>query len=117
MKKILVTIDFTDSTPKGCWWDSQVKNKVILYDPEKQTIHECIKDLCEDVGMELTYKGKPRGNVFRDQKDGSTKRVGYMYRGKGEIYDRSMPKPLMTYWDIWVTIQSVEEFEIVDVEC
>lgn len=114
MKKVLLTIDFTHNEGKY-WWDSNIKNKIFDFDPEKQTIHELIKKVCKDEYMELSYKGKPQGNVYRDLKDGGTQAVGYMYRGKGEIHDRNMPKAVMVYWDIWVEIRSVEVFEIEEV--
>lgn len=116
MKKLLLTINFCDPTDKF-YWDSGIKNQVCEFDPEKQTIHELIKEVCDDAGMELTYKGKPRGNVYRDLKDGGSEIVGYMYRGKAEIQDRSMPKAVMVFWDVWVEIHTVEKFEFVDMEC
>jgi hypothetical protein len=115
MKEVLLTIDFRDPTDKF-WWDSGIKNETHSYDPEKQTIHDLVMEICEDAGMELTYKGKPRGNVYRDSKDGSSRKVGYMYRGKGEIQDRSMVRPVMVFWDVWVEIKGVEKFEIVDID-
>jgi hypothetical protein len=110
MKKILLTINFTHNESKF-WWDCGIKNKTFDFDPEKQTIHDLIKEVCSDEGMELSYKGKPQGNVYRDLKDGGVETVGYMYRGKGEVYDRNMPKPVMVFWDIWVTVSTVEKFE------
>jgi len=111
MKKLLLTINFEDSTDKF-WWDSGIKNKVVDFDPEKETIHQVVARLCDDCGMEMSYKGKPQGNIYRDLKSGESKAVGYMYRGKGEVHDRNMPRPKMVFWDIWVTIQAVEEFAI-----
>lgn len=111
MKNLLLTIDFEDSTGKF-WWDSGIKNKVVEFDPEKQTVHDVIKDVCEESGMDMSYKGKPQGNIYRDLKDGGVKAVGYMYRGKGEVHDRNMCRPKMVFWDIWATISAVEEFPI-----
>jgi len=34
-----------------------------------------------------------------------------MYRGKSEIQDRNMRKPVMVFWDVWVTIEEVVEFK------
>jgi hypothetical protein len=40
-----------------------------------------------------------------------------MYRGKIEIFDRNMTKPVTALFDVWVTIKFVEkfEFEVLDV--
>ena len=111
MRQLLITVDYTDPTDKF-WWDSSIKKSVVNFDPEKQTIHELVKELCEEQdGMELSYKGKPRGNVYRDVEGGGSEIVGYMYRGKGEVHDRNMYRPKMVFWDVWVTIKAVEKFE------
>jgi hypothetical protein len=112
MKKLLLNVDYTDSTRKF-WFDSSIKKLTIDFDPEKQTIHELVKEVCaEQDGMEITYKGKPQGNIFRDNKTtGETEIVGYVYRGKSEIYDRNMVKPVMAFFDVWVTIKQIEKFE------
>lgn len=113
---VLLTIQYDDPTRKF-WWDSYIKNKVVTFDPEKETIHQVIKNLCEDEGMELSYKGKPRGNVYRDnKKTGGSRIVGYIYRGKGEVHDQSMTKPVMVFWDVWVEIQKVDEFVFENVD-
>jgi hypothetical protein len=114
MKKILLTLNFTHNENKF-WWDSGIKNKVFDFDPETQTIHDLIKEVCESEYMELSYKGKPQGNVYRDLKDGGSKIVGYMYRGKSEVHDRNMPKAVMVFWDIWAEVRTVEEFEFEEV--
>ena len=121
MKKILVDVSYSDNTGKF-WSDSYIKNHTLDFDPDKQTIHELIKEICDEQdGMELTYKGKPQGNVYRDIKDAnhkiiSTEIVGYMYRGKSEIYDRNMPKAVMAFFDVWVTIKLVEKFEFEEID-
>lgn len=115
MKQVLLTISFTDDTNKF-WWDSEIKNKIVNFDSEKETIHDVVKKVCKDVGMELTYNGKPKGNVFREKKDGETEIIGYMYRGKGEIYDRNMVKPIMVFWDVWATINQIEKFQFEEID-
>jgi hypothetical protein len=111
MKQVLINVSYDDPTGKF-WWESSIKKKVVDFDPEKQSIHDVIKELCaEEDYMELSYKGKPRANVFRDTKDGSEEIVGYIYRGKGEVHDRNMVKPVMVFWDVWVTLKAVEKFE------
>lgn len=115
MKKLLITIDFRDPSDKF-WWDCSIKNKVFGFDPEKQTIHELVKEICEEEGMTLTYKGKPKGNIYREYKDKPAETVGYLYRGKSEIQDRNMVRPVMVFWDVWVEIRSVEKFEIQNVD-
>jgi hypothetical protein len=111
MKEVLLTIEFTDPTNKF-WWDCDIKNNVFVYNPKKQTIHDLIKEICDDEGMILSYNGKPQGNMRRDTKGGGSKIVGYVYRGKGEIYDRNMPRPKMVLWDIWAEIKGI----VVDAE-
>ena len=120
MKKILVDVSYSDNTEKF-WFDSSIKKLTIDFDPDKQTIHELIKEICDEQdGMELTYKGKPQGNVYRDIKtDGKitgTEIVGYMYRGKTEIYDKDMPKAVMAFFDVWVSIKLVEKFEFEEID-
>ena len=113
--KVLIKVDYTDSTGKF-WFDSYIKNQVVTFDETKETIHEVIKSLCEEEGMKLSYKGKPQGNVMRDTKDGDTKIVGYVYRGKSEIQDRDMPRPQIGHFDVWVTIQKIDEFEFEEID-
>jgi len=115
MKTLLLKIDYTDSTGKF-WFDSSVKNQKVTFDPELKSIHEVIKEVCEDEYMELTYGGKPQGNVYRDKKDGTTVIVGYMYRGKTEIQDRDMPKAKTAYFDVWVEISEVTEFAFEEID-
>jgi hypothetical protein len=103
MKKLLVEVDYTDSTNKF-YFDSYIKNRVISVDLEKETIHQIIKNLCEEEGMELSYKGKPQGNVFCDSKDGETRTIGYIYRGKTEIGNQK------ALFDVWVSIYEVIDF-------
>ena len=116
MKKLLLDVSYSDNTGKF-WFDSSIKKLTVDFDPDKQTIHELVKETCEEEdGMELTYKGKPQGNVYRDLKDAQGKItgsevVGYVYRGKSEIHDRNMVKPATAFFDVWVTIKFVEKFE------
>ena len=117
MKKILVDVSYSDNTGKF-WSDSYIKNHTLDFDPDKQTIHELIKEVCEEKdGMTLTYKGKPQGNVYRDNKTtGESEIVGYMYRGKIEIHDRNMPKAVMAFFDVWVNIKLIEKFEFENID-
>lgn len=113
--KALIKVDYTDSTGKF-WFESYIKNQVVTFDETKETIHEVIKNLCEDEGMELTYKGRPQGNVMRDTKDGDVEIVGYMYRGKSEIQDRDTSKAQTGYFDVWVTIRKIVPFEFEEID-
>jgi hypothetical protein len=116
MKTLLISIDYTDSTHKF-YSDSCIKNKKVKFDPEKQTVHELIKDICEaEDYMELSYKGKPQRNIFRDDKEGNSFICGYLYRGKTVIHDRSMSKPQTALFDVWVTIDEVIKFEFEDLD-
>lgn len=111
MKTVIISVDYCDNTGKF-WFDSYIKNKIIEFDETKKTIHRAVLEECEEEGMELSYRGKPRGNIFREDKSGNCKVSGYLYRGKSEIQDRSMHKPQIGYFDVWVTIKGeVSEFE------
>lgn len=114
MKTLLLKIDYRDNTGKF-WFDSSVKNKTVKFDPEKQTIHELIKDVCDEEGMTLSYNAKPQGNIFRDDKEGNSVITGYLYRGRSEIYDRDMRKPQTGYFDVWVSIREVTSFEFEEI--
>lgn len=107
--KILISVDYRDNSGKF-WFDSSIKNKVVNFEPDTETVHSIVKTLCDDEGMELTYKGKPQSNIYRDLKSGGQKIVGYLYRGKSEIYDNHMVNPKMAYFDVWVGIDTVHEF-------
>ena len=115
MKTLLLTVNYRHNQDKW-WWESSIQKEKVRFDPEKQTIHELIKEVInEEDGMELTYNGKPKGNIYRDVEDGKSKLVGYHYRGKQEVHDRSMVKPVMVYWTVWVKIEEVVEFEIKEI--
>ena len=94
----------------------------VTFNPDKDNIHEVIKELCsEQDGMRLSYKGKPQGNIYQDVLDENDnikgcETVGYMYRGKSEIYDRNMIKSQTGLFDVWVSILEVVPFTIEDVE-
>ncbi len=121
MKKILLNVDYSDNTGKF-WYDSSIKKLIVDFDPDKQTIHELVKEVCDKQdGMELTYKGKPQGNIYHDIKDVNgkiigTKKIGYIYRGKSEIFDRNMTKPIMAFFDVWTTLKEVIDFEIESID-
>jgi hypothetical protein len=104
MKKVLLKIDYTNESNKF-WFESSVKNKIFEYDPEKATIHDLITQACHDEGMELSYKGKPQGNVFIDDKQGNSHIVGYLYRGQTEIDCKR------AYFTVWVSIYNVTDFQ------
>jgi len=109
MKTILIDISYTDETNKF-WCESSLKNKVVFMD-DNDNVHKLIKELCyEKDYMKLSYKGKPKGNIYIDTKDGDTKRVGYMYRGHTEIDGKT------ARFDVWVTLREVIDFEIEDVD-
>lgn len=116
MKTLLLDVIYTDNTDRF-WHESNIKKKKIKFNPLTENIHEVIKELCEEQdGMELTYNGKPQGNIFQDvlDKDGNKdhKTVGYMYRGRSEIYDGNMIKSETGLFDVWVTISEIISFTI-----
>lgn len=116
MKTLLLNVTYSDNTDRF-WQESSIKNEKISFDPLTQNIHEVIKELCEEQdGIELSYSGRPRGNVYHDitDKDGNKgyETAGYMYRGKSEIYDRNMIKPKTALFDVWVIISEIVPFTI-----
>ena len=112
MKKLLININIIDETDK--YWHDSIKNEVISFNEESQSIHDCIANYLLDLHyITLTYKGKPKGNVYWDTIKGETKIVGYHYRGKSD--EQSGRGNWQTvYWTIWVSIYEVigyNEFE------
>ena len=111
MKKLLINVDYRDNAGKF-WCESYIKNQTAMFDETKESIHNFIAKLCYDTDyMKLTYNNKPQSNMYIDSKNGDPKIVGYVYRGKTEIHDRSMPKAQTGYFDVWVTIQEINKFE------
>jgi len=116
MKTLLLNVTYTDPTGKF-WADSSLKNTKVSYDPETP-LHDRIAEVLEDADyMELSYKNKPRSTMYRDKKNGESIPIGYVYRGKTEIYDRSANiNGQRAYFDVWVEISEVANFEIEVVE-
>ena len=118
-KTLLITVTYTNNTKKF-WMESSIKNKRVVFNPETENIHEVVKELCSDEDyMELVYKGKPQGNVYRDLLDKESnicgyETIGYMYRGKSEIYEHNIVKPEIGRFDVWVTISEIIPFTIED---
>jgi len=102
--KLIISVDHTDDTGKY-WSDSYIKNKTIeVLDGE--TIHQAIGRTIENEDCcKMAYKGKPQGNVYRDKKDGTSYIVGYHYRTKHYIENRSdnIQKENVPF-TTWVTI-------------
>ena len=117
MKTLLLNVSYGDNTNKF-WQESSIRNKKISFNSDTENIHEVIKVICEEQdGMELTYKGKPQGNIHRDIVDENeeiigNKIVGYIYRGRSEIYNRNMVKSQIALFDVCVSISEVIQFEI-----
>jgi len=110
MQKILLNVSYSDNSGKF-WQDSYIKNKVFSID-EKLNIHNVIADIIRQDGMEITYKNKPMTNVFIDDKDGNQKAIGYIYRGKTEIFNDEKGKNEIALFDVWVEISKVENYKI-----
>lgn len=121
MKTLLLNVSYIDNTDQF-WVDSLIKNKTIKFDPDNENIHVIIKTLCKEQDyMELTYNGKPQGNVYSDIFDDNNelignKTIGYMYRGKCEIHERDMIKSKTGFFDVWVTIFEIIQFDIENLE-
>ena len=111
--KILVNVIYSDNTNKY-WFDSSIKNKIVEFNPEEKSIHDLIAELCKNEGMELSYKNKPQSNIFVDTSNGS-KIVGYVYRGKSELYDDNVRKYKTINFDVWVNIDTIIDFEFEEI--
>lgn len=104
MKKIIINVEHYDETGKY-WNESYVKNKTIdVLDGE--TIHDAVVRVVSDEDYcTFSYKGKPQGNIYRNDKDGNSHIVGYHYRTKHYIENRSnnIQKENVPF-TTWVTI-------------
>jgi hypothetical protein len=106
MKKLIITVEFTHNNDKWSW-TSGIKNNPIDYYPEKETIHDLVKRVCEYKGMELTHGGKPLLHLINDEDEQN----GYAYRGKSMTDGDYGRKPRMVYWSIWVHISEIIPFD------
>ena len=109
MNKILLYVDYANE--KGIFWcDSYLKNKVVTVTGD---IHKTVAEaLLENDGMEMSYKGKPQGNIFVDDKEGNAKVVGFHYRVKKEIFNDDTRKYEKATFSAWVTVREVRDLEL-----
>lgn len=104
MKKLIISVEHTDETGKY-WSDSSIKNQTVEV-KDGETIHQAIARTLEaEDYCTMSYKGKPQSNVYRDDKDGNSHIVGYLYRTKHYIENRSdnIQKENVPF-TTWVTI-------------
>lgn len=104
MKTLYISVHHENETGKY-WSESYLKNKNIAWN-DGESIHDAIKRAVEDSDCcEFSYKGKPQGNIYRDDKDGNAYIVGYHYRTKHYIENRSdnIQKENVPF-TTWVTI-------------
>lgn len=112
-KQILLNVDYRHNDEKF-WAESHLKDKVVTIDPDK-SIHQEIKRILSEIDYcELSYKGKPQGNIFIDTKDGESKIIGYHYRGKMDI--QTDHKWISANFTVWVSISEIKEYEIEEIE-
>ena len=113
MNKVLLNVSYSDNSGKF-WQDSYIKNKVfVLLDND---IHKTIAEAVREIdGIVLSYDGKPQSNVFIDDKDGKAKAIGYIYRGRNEIYNDEKRKYEKALFDVWVDINSVSDYPIKEI--
>lgn len=110
MQKILLNVSYSDDTGKY-WQDSYIKNEVVSFDGGD--VHQRVIEIMEDIdGVEFSYKGKPKANIYIDDKDGNPKAVGYIYRVKSDLYNQDTGKTERAFFDAWVEIKTVSDFEI-----
>lgn len=109
-KQVLLHVTYQDDKKKY-WKDSYIKNKIfnIIDNDIHKTVAEALK---EHDYTEVSYKGKPQSNVYVDTKDGETKAIGYIYRVKTDIQDDYTYKTKEVFFDAWVTIYSISDYEI-----
>ena len=102
MQKLIISVSHNDETGKY-WCDSYIKNQTITVE-DGETVHQAIARALEDE-CTMAYKGKPQGNVYQDKKDGTSHIVGYHYRTKHYIENRSdnIQKENVPF-TTWVTI-------------
>lgn len=111
MKTILINVNYRDKAGKF-WQDSYIKNDVINI--EMDTIHDDIAEyIKEKDGVELSYKNKPQTNIYTD-KNGEAMPIGYIYRGKSDIYDEENREYKRALLDVWVEIREVRDHSIVE---
>jgi hypothetical protein len=116
MQKIIISVSHSDDTSKY-WSDSQIKNKTIeILDGEN--IHDAIRRVIEKEDYcTFSYKGKPQGNIYRDDKDGNSHVVGYHYRTKHDIQNENYKWSNNVPFTTWVTIHGeLSPLELVDIE-
>ena len=121
MKKLLLTVDYTNGVGKNgkneFWAESSIKNLSITQN-EGEGIHDTIKRAVEDIDYaEMSYNGKPQSNIYVDTDDkNNPKLVGYVYRVKHNIEDRGSNFSGIAYFDAWVTIKEVIDIPLVSCE-
>lgn len=113
-ERVLLNVSYIDNTGKF-WCDSYIKNKIytLLDNNIHKTIAEAVK---ETDGIILSYNAKPQQNVFIDDKDGNAKAIGYIYRGRNEIYNDESGKYEKALFGVWVDVKSVSDYPIIDIE-
>ena len=110
---LLLSVDYSGN--ENYWQDSNIKNKIVQINAD-ENIHDQISQIIkENDFVELSYKNKPQSNVFVDVSNES-KRVGYVYRGKSEIYNDNTCKWVKANFDVWVTIKQVSDYVIEEIE-
>lgn len=111
---LLLSVDYQDRTRR--YWHDSIKNKTATVQ-DGESVHQCIaRVLKEEHGIELAYKGKPQGNIYRDRADGSDERIGYLYRGSFEVFNDDSRKWETARVDIWATVREVRPLDIEDID-
>lgn len=108
MEELLISVDYRDRN-NAYWQESVFRNKTIIVGSEECFHSVLTKALKDEDFMTLTYKGKPRQNIYIDTKNGP-KITGYMYCGKTEIDDKRV------FFDVWVTVKKLTDYQFEIIE-
>lgn len=108
MEELLITVSYQDRNNKY-WKESYFRNKTIVVESHESFHTVLAEALKEDDFLELTYKAKPKSNIYIDTKDGS-KIIGYLYCGKTEIDGKRI------FFDVWVSVKKVVDYEFEIIE-
>ncbi len=116
MKRTLIlSVTYANGTGingKGKFWAHSYLNNTEIEQKDNESIHDTIKRAIEECDLaEMSYNGKPMSDMFVDTENGEAKQVGYVYRVRHYIADRSSGFSGTAVFDAWVKIKEVKELK------